>query len=383
MKKFCVRFLSLLIILCMFSGCTLSINTQDETANAAASANDTARPMDPATVNQPTAEPAPEPTTTPEPIPEPTHEPTEEPMTIENAEGIIALEANLTSAILATDGSFAHFTIYSIDPESGRQYALSSLDVPMADSDGNVYEFPVNPHYSSLRDWFSSDYDMFAISACDFARGSRDAGWINSDGSFTNVTELLGMQAQSEFESAKHFYAVGFSADGYFVFFDNEEPLAPVFYSIPVNNLSTAALEQRNAIEDSLPSFDSYYLCFNDWIDTTRCLVDYLYDGRIAEKTESLIFDTTTGETTPYVPGDGRYSWCGVASPDGSTAAFLSSPKGGTEQPALYTVSLAGGEPIRNPASFVFSPDGDYSRRPPFVLYPQLGTTCVTLLEWR
>ena len=110
-----------------------------------------------------------------------------------------------------------------------------------------------------------------------------------------------------------------------------------------------------------------------------------IHDGAIEKKTESCILDIATGETISYVPGDGRYSWCGVASPDGSTVAFLSAPKAGQEPPSLYTMSLNGGDPIRSPASFVFSPAYYYSDDdcPAYAIYPQSGATCVTLLEWR
>lgn len=382
MKKFCVRFLSLLIILCMFSSCMLSINTQDETANAAASANDTARPMDPATANQPTAEPAPEPTTTPEPIPEPTPEPTEEPMTIENAEGIIALEANLTGPTQTDPSGRMHFGIIAIDPTNGSQNVFVEIDLSVA-SDDHAFLLPFTSYVSSAREWFSDDYSKLALTLMSNSNNARDAGWCNMKGEYINVTALLGMQPQGDFDAPKHFEAIGFSSDGYFVFCDNDDRMNPIYYSVPIDNITLPAVEQRNAIKDSLPTFESRALCFNDWIDDTHCLVDYLYDGRIDEKTESLIFDTATGETSKYIPGDGRYTWCGVASPDGSMAAFLSSPKSGTEQPALYTVLLTEEEPIRNPASFVFTPDNGSSRRPPFVLYPNLRATCVTLLEWR
>lgn len=380
MKKFCVRFLSLLIILCMFSGCMLSINTQDETANAAASANDTARPMDPATANQPTAEPAPEPTATPEPTPEST----EEPLTIENAEGIIALEANLTGTSQKGKEAKMHFNIFVVDPETGSQQALSSFTIPTTRDENTYQAFSWASIVSSAKEWFSSEYDKIAITLENYSAGKSDAGWYDTNGVYTNVTDLLGLQPHGDFDSPTNYRAIGFSQDGYFVFCGDENSPDPAYYSIPVDNLTMEALEKRNAIEDTLPAaVTSYASRFNDWIDNSKCLVDMIHDGTIKQKTESRILDIATGETISYVPGDGRYSWCGVASPDGSTVAFLSSPKAGQEPPSLYTMSLSGGDPIRSPASFVFSPaysNGDY---PSYAIYPQPGATCVTLLEWR
>ena len=380
MKKFCVRFLSLLIILCMFSGCMLSINTQDETANAAASANDTARPMDPATANQPTAEPA----TTPEPTLEPAPEPTEEPMTIENAEGIIALEANLTGTSAKAEEEKVHFRIFVVDPETGRQRELNSFTIAVT-LDDDVYQgLSRSSLFSSAKEWFSNDYDKIAITLEDYYTGASDAGWYDANGVYTNVTDLLGLQPRDDFDSPTSYRAIGFSQDGYFVFYGDENSPDPTHYSIPVDNLTLEALEKRNAIRDALPATaTSHDSRFNDQIDDTKCLIDIIEGGNIIKKTESRILDIATGETITYVPGDGRYSWCGVASPDGSTVAFLSAPKAGQEPPSLYTMSLNGGDPVRSPASFVFSPaysNGDY---PSYAIYPQPGTTCVTLLEWR
>ena len=315
----------------------------------------TARPMDPATANQP--------------VPTP-----EEPMTLENAEGIIALEANLNSAT-------GHFNIIAVDAETGRQYTIATISAPSQESDDVLYDLGGSSYTASAREWLSTDYSKLAATRYDFYHGSKDAGWYDVDGVYTNVTELLGMQPQGDFDSPKDFRASGFSPDGYFVFYDNDDPMKLIFYSVPVNNLVPEAVETRNALADSIPEIDSKY-AFNDWIDESRCLVDWYRLGDWPDKIESLIFDLTTGEAMKYVPGDGRYSWGGVASPDGSMVAFLSSPKEGKEQPALYTMPLAGGDPVRNPASFVFTPEAN-SYAPPFVVYPKPGTTCVTLLEWR
>ena len=373
MKKFCVRFLSLLIILCMFSGCMLSINTQDETANAAASANDTARPMDPATANQPTAEPAPEPTTTPEP--------TEEPMTIENAEGIIALEANYTSATIPAVGSELHHTILVVDPITGDQHALQEITIPARPSEDVFYSPPSSCNISSTKDFFAPDYSKMAVSMKDYYAGRQDAGWFDVDGTFFNITAELGLQPQNDFEAPRKFAAVGFSSDGYFVFRD-EEADEGGYYSGPLDNVSLDALEERNAITDELPELEWPYI-FSDWVTSTSCLADFCVDGYSSAKAVSVLIDLTTGEEVNYVPGDARYSWNGVLSPDGSTIAFLSSPKEGREPPALYMIPLSGGEPAESPASFVFSSFSQQPNSPSFAVHPQLGTTCVTLLEWR
>ena len=324
-----------------------------------------ARPMDPATANQP--------------VPTP-----EEPMTLENAEGIIALEANLTGTSTKGEEEKMHFRIFAVDPETGRQRELNSFTIAVT-LDDDVYQgLSRSSLFSSAKEWFSNDYDKIAITLENYYTGASDAGWYDANGVYTNVTDLLGLQPHGDFDSPTSYRAIGFSQDGYFVFYGDENSPDPAHYSIPVDNLTLEALEKRNAIRDALPATaTSHGSRFNDRIDDTKCLIDIIEGGNIIKKTESCILDIATGETITYVPGDGRYSWCGVASPDGSTLAFLSSPKAGQEPPSLYTMSLSGGDPIRSPASFVFSPtysNGDY---PPYAIYPQSGATCVTLLEWR
>lgn len=327
----------------------------------------TARPMDPATANQP--------------VPTP-----EEPMTIENAEGIIALEANLTGTSAKAEEGKVHFRIFVVDPETGRQQELNSFTIATTLDDNTYQATPWTSSFSSAKDWFSNEYDKIAITLENYHTGKSDAGWYDTQGVYTNVTDILGLQPHGDFDSPTNYRAIGFSPDGYFVFLGDENSPDPAIYSIPVDNLALEALEKRNAIEDALPAAATTYASrFNDWIDNSKCLVDMIHDGAIQKKIESCILDIATGETITYVPGDGRYSWCGVASPDGSTVAFLSAPKAGQEPPSLYTMSLNGGDPVRSPASFVFSPAYYYSDDdcPAYAIYPQPSATCVTLLEWR
>ena len=293
----------------------------------------------------------------------------------EEMSGIIAMTTDFTSRF--------SFTVVSINPETGEQQEISSFSIPSVTDDSqymtpNDYAY----YYASARQWLSADFDKVAATRVVLDTGERRAGWFTTDGEFFDVTETLGLSAQSDFDTPARHHAVGF-ADGYFVYTAESDSGDAVYYSVPVENITPEAVQKMNALEYVAPNMEAvfnYDYALSDWVDDTRCLVDNRHDSEWNRKTESLLFDVTTGEVASYVPGDARYSWNGVASPDGTNVAFLSSPKGGTEPPSLYVMPLAGGDPVKVEAELGFTKRGGVPGR---VQFPTVGEVCTTLLDWR
>lgn len=369
MKKCFALFLVLTISLFTLGGCA---SRDDAAANGPPEPSTSV--TDPAENNEPNEEAQNQPdengpaTETPSQSGEGPEEP-------EEIAGIIAMTSDFTSRF--------SFTVVSINSETGEQQEISSFSIPSVTDDSqymtpNDYAY----YYASARQWLSADFDKVAATRVALDTGERRAGWFTTNGEFFDVTETLGLSAQSDFDTPVRHYAVGF-ADGYFVYTAESDSGDAVYYSVPVENITPEAVQKMNALENVAPDMEAvfnYDYALSDWVDDTHCLVDNRHDSEWNRKTENLLFDVTTGEATSYVPGDARYSWSGVVSPDGANVAFLSSPKGGTELPSLYVMPLAGGDPVKVEAELGFTKRGGV---PGCVQFPTVGEVCTTLLDWR
>ena len=294
----------------------------------------------------------------------------------EEIAGIIAMEADFTTLF--------NLTIFAIDPESGGQKMITTFTYPATaypvKSEDNLYLLPSEYYYSSARQWVSDDFSKVATTLLMMSTGEHHAGWFTSDGTFFDVTAALGLESQNDFDSPAHYYALGFVND-YFVYCMDDKENDPVYYSVPIDNVTGEAVVTTNALYDAMPTHEYEYM-LTDWIDDTRCLIDQGYESYRDRKTDSFIYDCATGEMTKYVPGDARYSWNGVASPDGTTIAFLSSAKEGKNPPNLYTVELGSDSPVQI-ETVLNNTVASKAGSPSCTQYPTAGEVCVTLLDWR
>lgn len=295
----------------------------------------------------------------------------EEPEEPEEVAGIIAMETDFTTLF--------DFIIFSIDPESGEQRVITSLTFP-ANSEDTLYLLPSDYYYSSAKQWVSDDFSRVAATLLIVSTGEHHAGWFTADGRFFDVTAALGLESKNDFSSPVHYYALGFAND-YFVYCMDDKENDPVYYSVPIDNVTGEAVVATNALYDAMPMHEYEYM-LTDWIDDTRCLIDQGYESYRDRKTDSLVYDCATGEMTKYVPGDARYSWNGVASPDGTTIAFLSSAREGKNPPSLYTVELGSDSPVQI-ETVLNNTVASKAGSPSCTQYPTGGEVCVTLLDWR
>lgn len=300
----------------------------------------------------------------------------------ESEDPVEAEEPQETSGIIAMVADFTtlfDFTIFSVDPESGEQRVITRLTFP-ANSEDTLYLLPSDYYYSSAKQWVSDDFSKVAATLLIMSTGEHHAGWFTSDGTFFDVTAALGLEPQNDFDSPAHYYALGFVND-FFVYCMDDKENDPVYYSVPINNVTGEAVVTTNALYDAMPMHEYEYM-LTDWIDDTRCLIDQGYESYRDRKTDSLVYDCATGEMTKYVPGDARYSWNGVASPDGTTIAFLSSAREGKNPPSLYTVELGSDSPVQI-ETVLNNTVASKAGSPSCTQYPTAGEVCVTLLDWR
>lgn len=152
--------------------------------------------------NEPEPAPVPEPEpvvdeTPPEPEPEPVPEP--EPEGPAEPEGLILLSLNPD---MPKDQCCC--MVSSLDPETGEVRVLSSFDY--RGTMEYYFDFPEN-RYATGKDRFNDDYTKIALTWGKRAGKERHAGWMNSDGSFFDVTEALGQNSSSEFADPVYYYA--------------------------------------------------------------------------------------------------------------------------------------------------------------------------------
>lgn len=298
--------------------------------------------------------------------------------------GIIAMTARI-------DTSYS-FEIFSIDPETGDQQTITNFTFSQISSDDgeNIsYAPPVAGAISSSAvEWISPDFSKVAATKF-YGTDTSHAGWFDSNGVFFDVTEALDLPSQSDSSRPMYYVAAGFTADNHFVYYSREYNTsghAP--YYVPLDNLTVEAIRTGDPLNLKMYFFsrDSYSYFYTDRIDDTHFLADRCLNN-CWDKVQSVIINREkkrVKDVKDYIPGDSRYNWNGVLSPDATNVAFLSVPKQGEDSPQLYIIPLAGGEPV------VVNTELEFSARPaeqspPFNLYPnhwEKGTS-TTLIDWR
>ena len=295
----------------------------------------------------------------------------------EEISGIIAMTSEISGD--------STFHVFSIDPNTGEQQSLLRVTYTSNVGKETYYLPPTLTVYSaSAREWVSSDFSKIAATKYISGTGEYHAGWFDASGAFYDVTEALGLQAQSDFDDPACYFAGGFTEDFFVYYANNTAYEERSYFHVPLENMTMDAVQEGDVIHAALPVLpsdsDSGYN-LSDWVDETQCLADQ-YVKQYDRKVNSVRFNVATGEATEFIPGTSRYNWNGVLSPDGSSVAFLSSPKQGTDPPSLYLTPLSGGDPVKVDVSLSFS-DRHSLNSPNFVQYPSSGGICTTLLDWR
>lgn len=272
--------------------------------------------------------------------------------------GLIIMTTENSSDVGSTITSVS---ISCLDVETGKKQLLSTFPYETTLlSDG---------YYATRKEWFNNDYSLMACTKAVGDSGETHAGWIDTNGTFFDVTEALGLQSKNAFSNPAHYQAIGFTEDGYFAYC--EIPTEAVlkseckYYYLPLSTISKDAIIEGLPFPNSEPyglrgsedltnyTGSLYTSCYKvtDWIDEQTCIVniDATYSA-----TTSTIINITTQEQSDYIPASSRSNWNGVLSPNKDRIAFMSSSDG-TTPPDVFIISISGGEPIKISSDIAFA----------------------------
>ncbi len=291
-------------------------------------------------------------------------------------EGIIVLQADWSDLYCPT------YTVSAINPESGDYHEVSNFWFDSVFERTNP-EYTIVPalqfaRYANLYDQFSNDYTKAAATKTFANNGEVHAGWINTDGSFFDVTEALDEQSHGDFDDIVSYQAVGFQGD-VFIYVHSEGFRENQYYGVSVDNIVPGASWEISTAdpmicEDSETWHHISGYKLTDWIDDDRLIVE--------ANNQSYIATISTKTRSEYIPAsDSRYSWSTVVSPEGTRLAFLSEPKRDTTgEVGIYTMPLENGEPTRLETAFLptFSMSGSQT-----IKYFSVKEKCCYILEWR
>lgn len=300
------------------------------------------------------------------------------------AEGIIILQADCKS------NSFAPtFVVSAVDPQTGDYHTVSSFVFKHV-ARAQEKEFLVEPayelsRYSNYRDLFNEDFTLMAATKTFLGNEETHAGWVDQTGEFFDLTVALNEQAQSDFDTAKHFEAVGFTQDGGFAYADLEDPHNPIYYMVSLDNITPGASYQAEAGNSYIMNFrDGAWKWTRGYYQTCWVSDDqFLAVNRSDEAMLCACMTISSQSIVEIVPTGSQTSWSPVLGPDGSSVAFCSAPVKGTENPTIYLTDISGnGTPIAVETSY--SPLCGRVAEHGRVLYCiSLGYYYTSILEWR
>lgn len=186
----------------------------------------------------------------------------------EEVSGIIAMISEISGDCT--------FSVVCIDPNTGEQESL--LNVTYASDVGkDTYYLPLTMTvYSALAsEWVSSDFSKIAATKYMSGTGEYHAGWFDASGEFFGVTEVLGLQAQSDFDNPACYFAGGFTEDCFVYYANNTSYDGRNYFYVPLTNITLDVVQEGDAINAAPPTLpadsDSGYN-LSDWINETQCL---------------------------------------------------------------------------------------------------------------
>lgn len=291
---------------------------------------------------------------------------------------------------------FTAFTVNldKINPDTGEINHVRSFSSEDTHSCSSVI-YCIGGDTSCTRQSFNEDFTKMTATVT-MQDGAVHVGWIDGDGSFTDVSEQI--TTKSDFSGlTRHEYPRFFGDYLYFRDLTNENVQIK---RVPVNSLGPEKVETLldgttwngttvyplpdGSVLDSPTALHVYYdesmkypansNFFTDWISENVCVGSekgmiykyYLHDN----SSSSLSWYSDKQALVPDIKG--RTNWSAVVSPDGKKVAFLSRLTSGTDTTAsLYIVSSDGGEPTKIETQYAFP--SDYSV---YVKYT------VGLLDW-
>ncbi|NMA18110.1 MAG: hypothetical protein GX939_05070 [Clostridiaceae bacterium] len=295
--------------------------------------------------------------------------------------------------IVAVKDVSGWISVILINPETGRFKPLSTFDLPSGVYPYGYYAV-THPLYGQA---LSPDCQRMAIRVDQQHLGGRSTvGWLENDGTYVNVSELVTKE-QGAFSDIPIHWGAKFGPDNYFYFCNSKRDGMYIsdqdasVYRVPVDNLKSSAVElvvnriktndyfiqPDGSIVESLSLRSIYsdasnrywvipngHVEFRQWVDEKKMLCTYVYDIDSTKDGSSVPFLVTidaTSEITEFwdyisyqddhmkriLPAvTNRITWDGIMSPDRSKIAFLSKTQAGNDHPELFISGASGENPI-------------------------------------
>ena len=164
----------------------------------------------------------------------------------EEVSGIIAMISEIS-------GDYT-FSVVCIDPNTGEQESL--LNVTYASDVGkDTYYLPptMTVYSASASEWVSSDFSKIAATKYMSGTGEYHAGWFDASGEFYDVTEALGLQAQSDFDDPACYFAGGFTEDCFVYYANNTSYDGWNDFYVPLTNIALDVVREGDAINAAPP----------------------------------------------------------------------------------------------------------------------------------
>jgi hypothetical protein len=212
----------------------------------------------------------------------------------------------LANGIVAVSSTDSEVYLKVIDPDSGRETGQRAFRFPENSTDNVFFLTPFSDYYPYLhRMYFDADYSRFAIGVID-EYGQQHAGWVNADGTYTNVTAPI-VGAPGDFSPAVSHKNGFFSADGYFNFMENGGGVdgSSIWKRVPIGNPVKEALEMAD---------DSMVIRFTDgsvmtvpW--TTFKLGPHWWDSALPVLYGDESLEFPLGGMAGHYTGFGNWGW--------------------------------------------------------------------------
>lgn len=269
--------------------------------------------------------------------------------------------------------------VISIDPDSGKQSMVNEFCFSFTE-----FNLPRSQIvYGNNKNWFSDDFTKLAVTKC-VGADEYHAGWIDSNGTFFDVTKAVGAIKEKDFANPKpvQHQVVGFK-DNLFAFREGDQ-----LSYVPINNLVADSIweaDESDGYYRELSAQASLLPYPTDWIDDSNYIADiYSSVNRKNDTISSIIVNAKNDEQTTYLPESERHNWSGILNSDQSTVAFLSLPKNSVEATVeLYIVPISGGNPSSIPLTLNGSMQLDMSKLTYMDLFDANGQYHCYLLAWK
>lgn len=233
----------------------------------------------------------------------------------------------------------SYYHVGCVDPATGSYKEISKFQYIVQNYDSESYLSAIDCRYTAnSQELLSSDCSKLAEKRAFTDTGETHVGWMNSDGTYFDLTEALGEQSQSDF-NVKHYQAYGFTPDDRFVYYEEENP-DQVFY---------VYVDDPTVKYEGNPMAEFYYdrsqyeiYGLTSVIDETHYIASCCSDNNLSVYTVSSNWSKPCNHFIES--NEKRVNRTGVLSPDGTKIAFWSRLSSAAQY-KMYVILFEGGEP--------------------------------------